>query len=188
MPIDDITGKELLAAILDNPKDDAPRLIYADWLDEQGEEERAGFIREQIANPSNSIGQTYHGLWVVGRRGFTYRVECRTAEQWFQVADLMNSFNPIEQVRLGTRPALDVIGYVHQNFGLSIRRYSVRGPTAASSRFLETWGHRTDPYLSPEEFLARAWPKITFEIPPMRSTKVEIVPTRTPPPLKQIVR
>ncbi len=38
----------LLAAILAAPDDDAPRLVYADWLDEQGEGERAEFIRVQI--------------------------------------------------------------------------------------------------------------------------------------------
>ncbi len=40
----------LLAAIRAHPLDDAPRLVYADWLDEQGEESnaaRAEFIRLQ---------------------------------------------------------------------------------------------------------------------------------------------
>jgi uncharacterized protein (TIGR02996 family) len=37
----------LLRAILDNPEDQAVRLVYADFLDDQGEEERAGFIRAQ---------------------------------------------------------------------------------------------------------------------------------------------
>jgi uncharacterized protein (TIGR02996 family) len=36
-------------AILDDPDDDAPRLIYADWLDEHGDPARAEFIRVQIA-------------------------------------------------------------------------------------------------------------------------------------------
>jgi uncharacterized protein (TIGR02996 family) len=36
-----------LAAIRDNPEDDLPRLIYADWLEEHGEPARAGFIRVQ---------------------------------------------------------------------------------------------------------------------------------------------
>src|SRR5690348_10440338 len=36
-----------LASILENPDDDAPRLIYADWLDEQGRHDRAEFIRIQ---------------------------------------------------------------------------------------------------------------------------------------------
>jgi uncharacterized protein (TIGR02996 family) len=36
-----------LQAIRDNPEDDAPRLIYADWLDEHGDAARAEFIRVQ---------------------------------------------------------------------------------------------------------------------------------------------
>lgn len=31
----------LLRAILENPEDDTPRLMYADWLDENGFAERA---------------------------------------------------------------------------------------------------------------------------------------------------
>ncbi len=38
-----------LAAIRNAPDDDAPRLVYADWLSENGEEERAEFIRVQVA-------------------------------------------------------------------------------------------------------------------------------------------
>jgi uncharacterized protein (TIGR02996 family) len=37
----------LWAAIRANPDDDTPRLVYADWLQENGEEERAEFIRVQ---------------------------------------------------------------------------------------------------------------------------------------------
>jgi uncharacterized protein (TIGR02996 family) len=40
--------ESLLAAILRNPEDDLPRLIYADWLEERGEEAYATFIRVQI--------------------------------------------------------------------------------------------------------------------------------------------
>jgi uncharacterized protein (TIGR02996 family) len=39
----------LLAAIRAAPKDDAPRLIFADWLDENGRPARAEFIRVQCA-------------------------------------------------------------------------------------------------------------------------------------------
>jgi len=35
-------------AIAANPADDLPRLVFADWLDEHGEPERAEFIRTQI--------------------------------------------------------------------------------------------------------------------------------------------
>jgi uncharacterized protein (TIGR02996 family) len=39
--------ESFLAAILESPDDDAPRLVYADWLDEHGQPERAEFIRVQ---------------------------------------------------------------------------------------------------------------------------------------------
>jgi uncharacterized protein (TIGR02996 family) len=36
-----------LDAIVANPDDDSPRLVYADYLEENGEPERAAFIRVQ---------------------------------------------------------------------------------------------------------------------------------------------
>ena len=39
-----------LRSIIEQPDDDAPRLIYADWLDEQGNSDRAEFIRLQCGN------------------------------------------------------------------------------------------------------------------------------------------
>ncbi|AMV23654.1 Leucine Rich repeats (2 copies) [Gemmata sp. SH-PL17] len=39
----------LLRAVCDNPDDDTPRLVFADWLQEHGDEVRAEFIRVQIA-------------------------------------------------------------------------------------------------------------------------------------------
>src|SRR5262245_45490075 len=39
----------LLQSVLDDPDSDGPRLVYADWLDEQGDADRAEFIRTQIA-------------------------------------------------------------------------------------------------------------------------------------------
>ena len=38
----------LLEAVFSNPADDAPRLVYADWLDEHGEPAQAAFIRAQV--------------------------------------------------------------------------------------------------------------------------------------------
>jgi uncharacterized protein (TIGR02996 family) len=37
-----------LAAIRDNPEDDLPRLVCADWLDDHGQHDRAEFIRVQL--------------------------------------------------------------------------------------------------------------------------------------------
>jgi uncharacterized protein (TIGR02996 family) len=39
---------EFLADIIADPDDDAPRLIYADWLEDNGDPDRAEFIRVQI--------------------------------------------------------------------------------------------------------------------------------------------
>lgn len=41
-----------LNTIIANPDDDAPRWVYADWLDEQGYYERAEFIRLQCRGTS----------------------------------------------------------------------------------------------------------------------------------------
>jgi uncharacterized protein (TIGR02996 family) len=43
-----IDGPTLRSAVIINPDDDTPRLIYADWLDENGQPDRATFIRLQI--------------------------------------------------------------------------------------------------------------------------------------------
>lgn len=49
-----------LRAIAEQPDDDLPRLVYADWLDEHGEPERAEFIRVQCelaARPGSPPGR-----------------------------------------------------------------------------------------------------------------------------------
>ena len=40
-------GDALYRAILEQPDDDAPRLVWADWLDEHGDPDRAAFVRLQ---------------------------------------------------------------------------------------------------------------------------------------------
>jgi uncharacterized protein (TIGR02996 family) len=39
--------ESFLHAILESPDDDVPRLVFADWLEEHGQQERAEFIRTQ---------------------------------------------------------------------------------------------------------------------------------------------
>jgi uncharacterized protein (TIGR02996 family) len=39
----------LLRAVCEHPREDTPRLVYADWLQEHGQDERAEFIRRDIA-------------------------------------------------------------------------------------------------------------------------------------------
>lgn len=55
-------GSVLLQDIRANPDDDGLRLIYADWLDDQGQAERAEFIRVQIELASRDRWVTVDGL------------------------------------------------------------------------------------------------------------------------------
>lgn len=57
------TGAGLLRAILASPEEDTARLVYADWLEENGHVQRAEFIRVQIAiarsSPADQCPQCY---------------------------------------------------------------------------------------------------------------------------------
>lgn len=70
------TEEELLAAIDANPEDDTPRLAHADWLEAQGEEERAAFIRAALAGerqndwPWRTALPRVHGMQWEFRRGY----------------------------------------------------------------------------------------------------------------------
>jgi uncharacterized protein (TIGR02996 family) len=85
------TGDALLAAVLAAPDDDSPRLIYADWLDENGQPEQAEFIRVQcelarlghyagtcqdidcrcmgLARRERGLLPLFAGRWLAGRSG-----------------------------------------------------------------------------------------------------------------------
>lgn len=43
------TGKALMQAVIDAPDDDAPRFAFADWIEKNGDSDRAAFIRVQCA-------------------------------------------------------------------------------------------------------------------------------------------
>ena len=62
-------GDALMRAILDQPDDDTPRLVYADWLDEQGNAEqkaRAEFIRSQVQNGDYTRQCALLAKWGIG--------------------------------------------------------------------------------------------------------------------------
>jgi uncharacterized protein (TIGR02996 family) len=57
------TADAFLQAILDDPDADAPRLVFADWLEEHGDAERAEFIRVQCALDRPPSGGHVADLW-----------------------------------------------------------------------------------------------------------------------------
>lgn len=68
-----------LDAIFDHPDDDTPRLVYADWLQEHGQENYAQFIRLQCAAAREKLwSDEANRLWEeIGR------VWNRLDEEWF---------------------------------------------------------------------------------------------------------
>jgi uncharacterized protein (TIGR02996 family) len=114
-----------LADIIEHPDDDAPRLIFADWLQDNGDPERAAFIRAQIEwarlapdDPRRPVVQSEaqallgaHGLawlkevpaWVRPNasfdRGFVMQVYV-TAREFLKGAPALFRRAPIRAVRL----------------------------------------------------------------------------------------
>jgi uncharacterized protein (TIGR02996 family) len=54
-----------IRAIVECPEDDAPRLIFCDWLDDNGQHDRANFIRKQIA----AVAGDSHAITSAGHSG-----------------------------------------------------------------------------------------------------------------------
>jgi uncharacterized protein (TIGR02996 family) len=103
-------GEALLRAILACPDDDAPRLVYADWLEESGQAERAAAIRAGIARltptshtgpallwPDCPAGLEWHAL-----RGFAAGVTLPVARFLAEAGELFRA-QPIVRVDLSDR-------------------------------------------------------------------------------------
>jgi uncharacterized protein (TIGR02996 family) len=76
-----------LEAIFSDPDDDAPRLVYADWLDERGDPDRAEFIRLQCKHAN-----LYHeAIFVTGDPDADQmrRLEKEHGERWLAGAPLL---------------------------------------------------------------------------------------------------
>lgn len=167
-----MTEKEgLLAAIRAAPDDDLPRLVYADWLDEQGEDERAALIRWQIEHRveyTRPKAGKWWAMWPTGetrlrsavvnralnaflnypvpkpftvRRGFIAEVTCPFAE-WLRCSESVLAEAAELTVHLTTRPGLDWVCQI-----LSLPNPWVSG-TASVGRV--------------DESLMAAWPGVTF--------------------------
>ena len=63
----------MFAAVCADPADDAVRLVYADWLEENGQPERAEFIRTQCAHAR--LGRDDPREEALRRRDFALRAE-----------------------------------------------------------------------------------------------------------------
>ena len=63
-----MTEKDFLQAIINDPDDDVPRLIFADWLEEHENQERAEFIRLQVERVRDPSGDASRPTLIEGER------------------------------------------------------------------------------------------------------------------------
>jgi uncharacterized protein (TIGR02996 family) len=129
-------GDALLRAICEHPWEDTPRLVYADWLDENGQPERAAYIRLAVAMeerlrqrrtiaPAQSErfgalreveGEWLKELpklrgvaWDTGfERGFPARVNTSSASAFLNNAEQIYRFAPVTWVKIQTVSAKTV--------------------------------------------------------------------------------
>jgi uncharacterized protein (TIGR02996 family) len=108
---------QFLEAILAEPAADAPRLVYADWLEEHGDADRAEFIRIQIEHfhapqphlekRSQELLATHKHEWEIPgirgvqrfRRGFVERLETAAAN-FLAHAERIGASAPVVDLRL----------------------------------------------------------------------------------------
>lgn len=101
-----------IRAIIDNPEDDAPRLIFADWLEERNLD--AFDIRRQtIRTPhKNSRPMSVISIplnreitpdWLDWRTGFIEEIRC-PSQWWFTNEEMLTKYHPIRRVVLTTLP------------------------------------------------------------------------------------
>lgn len=126
-PPDD--GPALLRAILESPADDAPRLVYADWLEDHGYGQAGEFIRtscrhglppttstlgKEFESPMAAMAVLDPGLFKSAsiqrawwKRGFPADISI-TCKHFFEFAPAIFSAWPVEEVEVtDRRPKFD---------------------------------------------------------------------------------
>src|SRR5262249_53807530 len=127
-----MTDDALLRAVLAAPDDDAPRLVYADWLEERGDPARAAFIRVQVELthppidyskrfrlvqtertllPANRAAWTaWLPAWAEARefrRGFLEGIRCEAGD-FISRADEVRHRTPLSSIQLDGKEELAV--------------------------------------------------------------------------------
>src|SRR5947209_4774126 len=82
----------LLKAVCDNPDEDTPRLVFADWLQEHGEEDRAEFIRVQCEAARLAAGDDRRD----GLIGRASELQKQFGKQWLSELPVKEHVNWVE--------------------------------------------------------------------------------------------
>jgi uncharacterized protein (TIGR02996 family) len=109
----------LLQAIHANPDDDTPRLVYADWLDEHGQPERAGFIRVQIElDARDDYSSDEHHKLFVRELSLSSKHEEKWAAQLSQFADAIDDQRIVVEFVRGFPEKLNLAGVSLDEFAI----------------------------------------------------------------------
>jgi uncharacterized protein (TIGR02996 family) len=122
-----------LQAILNAPDDNAPRLLFADWLEEYGDAERAEFIRIQVALawPSSGLAPA---LWSRQRELLDRHGEGWSAPARAVVASCAFARGFVEEVEAEAGAFLDGAAELFRQAPVRrVRLHWERGPLLASS-------------------------------------------------------
>jgi uncharacterized protein (TIGR02996 family) len=136
---------------MSDPDDDAPRLVYADWLDEHGEADRAEFIRLQCELGQIVLGTqaAFDRYTAINRR--TSALFSRHHRQWLQE---LGPLPPNHQMRFWYRrgmvtkvicPVEDFLTHGHRLFDVApVEEFEFSGFGPAHARRLTTclWSRR----------------------------------------------
>jgi uncharacterized protein (TIGR02996 family) len=95
----DMEQAAFIQAILAEPEDDTSRLVFADWLEERGQEARAAWIRAscklaQVSSSDPSRSELFHLQWECFQR-------CRP--EWWQAVTGVSQHNDRGMFRFGVR-------------------------------------------------------------------------------------
>lgn len=110
----------LLRMIRHNPDDDLPRLVYADWLEENGQEWRASAIRSQCDSPEFHYETDYYidNVRVTWNRGFISKAKC-TVSEWEENRHALCERHPVQLVDI-----VDAGGFMIMRIAVSDLAYS----------------------------------------------------------------
>lgn len=167
----DPTARALLRAVLDHPEDDTPRLVYADWLEENGYAGRAKKIRRGVKYPDRTydtdvwlktveakVAEFSRDLRVVQtwRRGFVESVAC-TEWGFYYHARTLYFNHPVTHVEMRLRNEARAIPYAwdgtlswfHGRDFMSSRGGSAPAPGSIGNLWVHASAARLPDYLAP---------------------------------------
>jgi uncharacterized protein (TIGR02996 family) len=154
LPVPGVTAtrQDLLAAVLANPEDDAPRLVFADWLTERGDP-RGTFISlqcelargtsraEEVEAEAAALLESHELHWLEGlsseevrvrfNRGFVDHVELRGAQSLAEAAPFFER-EPVTSVTFAQRRVIDAELFANSQWVERLRTLEFRASSTTS--------------------------------------------------------